>query len=215
VFGHSYGGFLSAWALTQKVPLIAGVVSAGIIDMDSHTGTSDSGYYVGPYSMGAEQWQARDRYRALSPASHAGHIQAPTLLLQGDRDERCPIGQAEELFAQLIRRGETRARMVVFPGGTHHVSTTGKPSYRLAYHQHLVDWLEDARAQVSERSKPAETAKPKTAKPAIAKSEVAEPETADPEVAKSEMAQSSRRSRRSGSSRAARAATALGRDPTH
>jgi dipeptidyl aminopeptidase/acylaminoacyl peptidase len=173
VFGHSYGGFLSAWALTQKVPLIAGVVSAGIINMESHTGTSDSGYYVGPYSMGAEAWQARDRYRALSPASHAEHIQVPTLLLQGDRDERCPIGQAEELFAQLVRRGETRVRMVVFPGGTHHVSTTGKPSYRLAYHQHLVDWLEDAREQVSGRRKPAETAKSRNAKPATAKPEVA------------------------------------------
>lgn len=146
VFGHSYGGFLAAWALTQKVPLVCGVVSAGVINLESHTGTSDTGYYVGPYAMAGEPDQAPDRYRRQSPLSHVQAIDAPVLLLQGEADQRCPLGQAEELFARLVRIGHAEARMVIFPGGTHHVSSTGRPSHRAAFYGHLADW-------VSERSR--------------------------------------------------------------
>lgn len=141
VFGHSYGGFLSAWALTRNIPLVCGVVSAGVLNMESHTGTSDTGYYVGPYAMAGEPDEQRERYNALSPLSHAASVTAPTLLLQGDADQRCPLGQAEEFFSRLIRHGKTQPRLVVFPDGTHHVSSTGKPSHRVAFYRHLVEWL--------------------------------------------------------------------------
>lgn len=141
VFGHSYGGFLSAWALAQNVPLVCGVVSAGVLNMESHTGTSDTGYYVGPYAMKGELDAERERYDRLSPVRYASQVRAPTLLLQGDDDQRCPIGQAEEFFARLIRQGQAKARMVVFPGGTHHVSSTGRPSHRVAFYRHVIDWL--------------------------------------------------------------------------
>lgn len=146
-FGHSYGGYLSAWALAHDRSLIAGIVSAGIINLESHTGTSDSGYYVGPYSMCGELDELRGRYRELSPISHAAAIQAPTLILQGQDDERCPVGQGEELLAALIRRGGVEVEMLLFPGGSHHVSSTGRPSHRTTYFRRLVDWLERARAR--------------------------------------------------------------------
>src|SRR5690606_8968472 len=50
-FGHSYGAFLTGWALVERMPLLAAVVSAGVLDQHSHAGTSDTGYYVGPYGM--------------------------------------------------------------------------------------------------------------------------------------------------------------------
>lgn len=161
VFGHSYGGFLAAWALTQDAPLACGVVSAGVLDPESHTGTSDTGYYVGPYAMGGEPEQARERYLRQSPVRRAERIRAPTLLLQGDRDQRCPLGQAEELFARLIRLQRARARMVVFPGGTHHVSSTGRPSHRLEFYRQIVDWICEhggapARRAAGDRAPPAE-----------------------------------------------------------
>jgi len=146
-FGHSYGGYLSAWALAHDRSLIAGIVSAGIINLESHTGTSDSGYYVGPYSMCGELDELRGRYRELSPISHAAAIQAPTLILQGQDDERCPVGQGEELLAALIRKGGVEVEMLLFPGGSHHVSSTGRPSHRTTYFRRLVDWLERARAR--------------------------------------------------------------------
>lgn len=148
-FGHSYGGYLSAWALSHGMPLIAGVVSAGVMNLESHFGTSDSGYYVGPYAMDGELASARGRYRELSPVSHAEHIRAPVLFLQGEDDQRCPVGQTEELFAALIRHGLAKTEMLLFPGGSHHVSTTGRPSHRAAYYDALVSWLENARERDS------------------------------------------------------------------
>jgi len=164
-FGHSFGGYLSAWALSHDPSLIAGVVSGGITNLESHTGTSDSGYYVGPYSMCGELHEMRDRYRALSPINHVANIHAPTLILQGQDDERCSVGQGEELLGALIRKGDVKVEMMLFPGGSHHLSSTGRPSHRATYYRVLVDWLESARVGT------ATTVRGHDAKPARGKEE--------------------------------------------
>lgn len=141
-FGHSYGGFLTGWALVEGLPLVAGVISAGVLDQRSHTGTSDTGYYVGPYALGGDYPEAGDVYERLSVVRRAHEVRAPTLLLQGLDDQRCPVGQAEQMYTQMLRAGNTPVRMVLFPGGSHHVSSTGRPSHREVWYQQLVDWLE-------------------------------------------------------------------------
>ena len=79
----------------------------------------------------------------LSPLQQARRVHTPTLLLQGDDDRRCPLGQSEELFAALVRQSEAPCRMVVYPGGTHSLAANGKPSHRLDYHQRIVDWVRE------------------------------------------------------------------------
>ena len=148
-FGHSYGGFLSAWALGHDEALSCGVVSGGVINLISHTGNSDTGYYVGPYAMSGELSECVQRYWELSPLAYANSIHAPTLMLQGDADERCPLGQGEELLAGLLRRGGVKAEMLVFPGGSHHLSSRGRPSHRVCYYSALVEWLEDAKSSTN------------------------------------------------------------------
>ncbi len=152
VMGHSYGGFLAAWALANDPSLACGVVSAGVLDIESHAGASDTGYYVTPYAMAGELPEARADYHRLSPTTHAHRIGAPVLVLQGEDDQRCPLGQAEELFTILMRHTAVPARLVRFPGGDHHVSTTGRPSHRRAYFQFLVDWLLAHTGQVRQPS---------------------------------------------------------------
>ena len=140
--GKSYGGFLSAWALSHTERFKAVVVSAPVVNVESHAGTSDSGYYVTPYAMGGEMEDVRERYHRLSPLNCADSVRTPTLILQGDDDRRCPLGQSEELFAALIRQTDAPCRMVVYPGGSHSLASSGKPSHRLDYHQRIVDWVE-------------------------------------------------------------------------
>lgn len=139
-FGHSYGGFLAAWALGEPGPWKAGIISAGVINQISHSGTSDTGYYVGPYALGRELAESFALHWKLSPLSRAASITAPTLILQGSDDHRCPVGQGEELHASLVRSGGARSRLVVYPGGTHHVSSTGTPSQRKDYYERLIEW---------------------------------------------------------------------------
>lgn len=144
-YGHSYGGFLCGWALVEQMPLAAGVISAGVLDQRSHAGTSDTGYYVGAYAMGGDYQDAAENYERLSVVRRAHEVRVPTLLLQGVEDERCPVGQAEQMYTQMLRADRAPVRMVLFPGGSHHVSSTGRPSHREIWYGQLVDWLEQHR----------------------------------------------------------------------
>jgi dipeptidyl aminopeptidase/acylaminoacyl peptidase len=141
--GKSYGGFLAAYAAGHCDAFDRIVVSAPVADIESHFGTSDSGYYVSPYAMKAEIEQARDRYHELSPLQDIARTRAPVLLLQGAKDQRCPLDQSEELMAALVRAGKP-SKMVVYPGGSHSMAASGKPSHRADYHLRFARWVNDA-----------------------------------------------------------------------
>lgn len=140
--GKSYGGYLTAWAIGHSDRFKAAVISAPVADLQSHTGTSDTGYYVGPYAMDGEITEVRERYHRASPIEYCHDVTTPTLLLQGEEDQRCPLGQSEEIFANLIRCGKATVRMVVYPGGSHQLAGSGKPSHRVDYHRRLAGWVQ-------------------------------------------------------------------------
>jgi dipeptidyl aminopeptidase/acylaminoacyl peptidase len=119
----------------------AAVVSAPVANIQSHGGTSDTGYYVTPYAMDAELCDSAERYVRLSPVEHAARVDAAVLLLTGRDDQRCPVGQCEEMFANLVRAGNERSMMVVYPGGTHSLAGSGTPSHRVDYHDRVVKWI--------------------------------------------------------------------------
>lgn len=141
--GKSYGGYLAAWAIGCCERFRAAVVSAPVANIESHAGTSDTGWYVTPYAMAGEQSDRRQHNVALSPVTWCRNVSAATLLLQGDADQRCPLGQSEELFAALIRCRRAPVRMVVYPGGSHGLASTGRPSHRVDYHRRIAGWLGD------------------------------------------------------------------------
>ena len=37
---------------------------------------------------------------------------------------------------------DVETELVVYPGGSHALSASGKPSHRRDYHQRIVDWVE-------------------------------------------------------------------------
>ncbi|MDR0182972.1 alpha/beta hydrolase family protein [Lysobacter arvi] len=152
--GKSYGGFLSAWAVGRCDAFRASVVCAPVSDVESHTGTSDSGYYVTPYAMGGEIDEARERYQRLSPIEYCTHVNAAVLMLQGQDDQRCPLGQSEQLFASMVRFSKKPLRMVVYPGGSHSLASSGRPSHRADYHRRIVDWVVEHVVEPTRRIEP-------------------------------------------------------------
>jgi dipeptidyl aminopeptidase/acylaminoacyl peptidase len=64
------------------------------------------------------------------------------LILQGELDERCPKTQSEELFVSLRRGANPPCEMVLYPGGSHMFTSTGKPAHRLDVVQRIVEWVE-------------------------------------------------------------------------
>ncbi len=140
--GKSYGGYMAAWAIGKTRRFRAAVCSAPVANLESHFGTSDSGYYVDRHDMQGSLFEARERYRRLSPIASAQLAETPTLILHGEDDQRCPIGQAEELFTALMVAGNAPVELVRYPGGSHGLAETGKPSHRVDYNRRIVDWLQ-------------------------------------------------------------------------
>jgi dipeptidyl aminopeptidase/acylaminoacyl peptidase len=92
--------------------------------------------------MGGGVDTCRDAYQRLSPVNHAHRALTPALLLHGERDERCPIGQSEELFARLVQHGRAAVEFVRYPGASHSFPGNGRPSHRVDYAMRVVDWLQ-------------------------------------------------------------------------
>lgn len=138
--GKSYGGFLSAWAVAHSTAFKTAIVCAPVSNILSHFGTSDSGYYVTPFAMAGEYPDAHRRYEELSPITHSHTVMAPVLILQGENDGRCPRGQAEELFAQLIRYTDAPTELVLYPDSSHAEAESGRPSNRVDYHSRIAAW---------------------------------------------------------------------------
>lgn len=139
--GKSYGGYLSAWAIGQTRLFRSAVVLAPVGNLETHYGTSDSGFYADPYSMNGEPFLNRETSVRLSPMKHVQKTRTPTLFLQGKDDERCPKCQSEELFVTIARAGSTPTEMVLYPGGSHHFWESGRPSHRLDALKRRLGWL--------------------------------------------------------------------------
>jgi dipeptidyl aminopeptidase/acylaminoacyl peptidase len=138
VTGYSYGGYMSNW-LTAHTDRFAAAVSGGCVTNLVSMVSADSGGRMDDHAFGASPWDNPERLMALSPLTGVRHVTAPTLLLHGEEDETCPVGQAEEWFTALrVRRQDVE--FVRYPGGSHEFVLSGRPSHRIDFGQRLVDW---------------------------------------------------------------------------
>ncbi len=142
VAGYSYGGFMAAWTITHTTRFRAAIVGAPVVNLESFHGTSDIGAWFASWEMCGDLAAHRERYRRLSPVHHLEHVVTPTLIVHGEADERCPIGQGEELFAGLVILGRAPVEFVRYPGQSHAFRGTGRPSYRVDVVRRIVEWVE-------------------------------------------------------------------------
>jgi dipeptidyl aminopeptidase/acylaminoacyl peptidase len=140
VTGYSYGGFMTAWLSARHPDRWAAAIPGGIVaNMASQAGTADLGQLMCRHEVGAQPWEDPVRYAEISPITYVGAVTAPTLVLHGDRDDRCPVGQAEEWFTALRARS-VPSQLVRYPGGSHLFILNGRPSHRVDWCERIVDW---------------------------------------------------------------------------
>jgi dipeptidyl aminopeptidase/acylaminoacyl peptidase len=137
VMGWSYGGFLTAWSLTQTDRFKAASMGAGIFNPTSFYGQTDVPSFMETYFGGAP-WEVPKVYARSSPLGHAGAIRTPTLIQFGDRDERVPLSQGEEMHRALVRLG-VPVEFAVYPRQGHVVND---PKAQVDVLQRNVDWFE-------------------------------------------------------------------------
>jgi dipeptidyl aminopeptidase/acylaminoacyl peptidase len=105
--GWSYGGYLTAWVVSQTTRFKAAMVGAGLTNMVSMYGTNDIPNVLLTYFGGYPSKDTLSLYQARSAMSYIDKVQTPTLILHGGNDERVPTGQAYEMYRALKDRGKT------------------------------------------------------------------------------------------------------------
>jgi len=115
--GWSYGGYMTAWAVTQSHLFKAASVGAGITDLISYTGTNDLPNFV-PDALGGFFWDNPTLYIRRSPIFHVQNVNTPTLLQYGKNDIRVPSTQGMEFYRALKQRG-IPTKLILYPDTYH------------------------------------------------------------------------------------------------
>ena len=130
IMGGSYGGYMTAWAVGHTDRFACAIADRLVGNLHSMSGTCDFPWSHGTYYRGNAWDDPSDLWRH-SPLAFAGRINTPLLIIHSDGDLRCPVGQAEELFAAL-RLQKKPVEFVRYPAETSHgLSRSGPPDLRL------------------------------------------------------------------------------------
>ncbi|MEO7000564.1 MAG: S9 family peptidase [Ktedonobacterales bacterium] len=130
IVGWSYGGFMTAWTVSQTTRFKAAVMGAGVCDFHSfHAQTN------------IQQWDERflkatpngqpGAYRERSAITYAERITTPTLIIQGENDPCVPVNQAYA-FYHALRENRVATDLVVYP----------REGHGFTERDHLRDWQE-------------------------------------------------------------------------
>lgn len=130
--GHSYGGFMTNWLITQYPDRFAAAIpGAGIVNWVSDYGTADiartkeTEFYGTPWEDRAREIMIRQ-----SPLTYAGRVKAPTLFIHGEVDQRVPYSEAEQMYVALKKLG-VPAKMIVYAGMAHGITGSWNQVHRM------------------------------------------------------------------------------------
>jgi dipeptidyl aminopeptidase/acylaminoacyl peptidase len=136
IFGWSYGGFMTMWAVTQTNRFAAAVAGAGIANWQSYYGQNRIDQWMLPY-FGASVYDDPAVYARSSPIQFIKQVRTPTLVLQGERDAEVPAAQAYEFWHALKVLG-VQTQLVIYPDEGHAFL---KPQDQRDRARRIVDWF--------------------------------------------------------------------------
>ncbi|WML49631.1 S9 family peptidase [Neobacillus sp. PS3-34] len=139
VTGGSYGGFMTNWIVSHTNRFKAAVTQRSISNWISFYGVSDIGYYFTEWQIESDLSDIEKLWKH-SPLAYVDKVDTPLLILHSERDYRCPIEQAEQLFIAL-KRLKKPTKFIRFPEENHELSRSGKPGLRVARLNYIADWF--------------------------------------------------------------------------
>jgi dipeptidyl aminopeptidase/acylaminoacyl peptidase len=135
--GHSYGGYMAMFAVTQTRRFKASMASAGIANWLSYTGQNKIDQWMRPY-FGATVYADPAVYARSSPMEFITRVKTPTLVMVGERDGECPAPQSFEFWKGLKTLG-VPTELVVYPDEGHKFRD---PAHILDATQREVSWFD-------------------------------------------------------------------------
>ncbi|HET7435303.1 MAG TPA: S9 family peptidase [Thermoanaerobaculia bacterium] len=135
--GASYGGHLTyaleAWSGNRFKALVA---HAGLINLESQWGTSDTIYSRELMNLGPV-WEQGEVWRTQSPIRFAKDFKTPILLSVGERDFRVPMNNTLEAWS-ILQRLQIPSRLLVWPEENHWILNAENSR---VFYKEVADWL--------------------------------------------------------------------------
>lgn len=119
--GWSYGGYMTAWAVTQTGRFRAAVMGASVTDLLTMYSLSGRPENFSVYMGGKPYGEKKKVYIAHSPVTFVGQTTTPTLILHGEKDPVVPLSQSYE-FYQGFRDHQVKTEFVIYPRESHGIS---------------------------------------------------------------------------------------------
>jgi len=124
--GHSWGGYQTAFLVTQTDMFAAAVAGAPLTDMVSmysliYKNTGGTNQAIFETSQGRFRggyWDNRDAYYRNSPVNFAKNVTTPLIILHNDKDGAVDFTQGVEYYNTLRRLGK-KVVMLEYPGENH------------------------------------------------------------------------------------------------
>jgi len=142
VTGGSGGGLLTNWTVTQTDRFAAAVSQRSIGDWSSFWYSTDFTLFT-PFWFRKYPFQDPEEYRKRSPVTYVEKVVTPLMLIEGESDLRTPTDAGGGVMFRALKALHKPTVMVLFPGETHELSRSGKPSHRIARLQNIVNWFDE------------------------------------------------------------------------
>jgi dipeptidyl aminopeptidase/acylaminoacyl peptidase len=134
--GASYGGHLANWMQATTTRYRCLIAHAGLVNLESQWGTSDTIYHR-EIMNGGPIWEQGKVWREQSPVRYAKNFKTPILLSVGENDFRVPLNQTLENWSYL-KRLRVPSRLLVWPEENHWIL---KPENSRAFYREVQAWL--------------------------------------------------------------------------
>lgn len=146
LIGHSYGGFIAGFAVTETNIFAAAVAGNGITDLVSHYLSYNKDFEHSnmwrfeyqQHRMGFSLYDNYDSYIQNSPVRKANKIKTPLLLWVGKEDGNVNPNQSMELYMAMRRLGK-ESILLRYPEEGH---LLGQPEHQADLSQRIKAWFD-------------------------------------------------------------------------
>ena len=128
--GWSYGGFMTAYALTHSTSFSAGIVGAPVTDWRNYDSVYTERYMKLPL-------RNPEGYERSAPTKAAARLHGKALLIHGSTDDNVHMQNTEQFAYELQRAGKS-FEMMVYPKSAHGVAD---PRLRKHMYQLMFDFV--------------------------------------------------------------------------
>jgi len=142
--GASFGGYSVFYLAGMHQNRFKTFIShCGVYNLQSMYGTTEEVFFNN-WDHGGAYWEQENpivqkSYSEFNPINHINKWNTPIMIIQGGKDYRVPIGQAQEAFQAAQLKG-IKSRFLLFPEENHWVL---KPQNALVWQREFFKWLKE------------------------------------------------------------------------